>query len=98
MYPYSWKDRKDKAFFHYKDDLKYEELPEKTPQKMAVLENQMQDQASEKNDPTNYHSVNLTLFLLEANSKYKKPLKQMKDNRLTSSYICPGVHKEGNLL
>lgn len=31
------------------------------PQKMAVLENQMQDQASEKNDPTNYHSVNLTL-------------------------------------
>jgi len=56
--------------------LKYEELPEKKPQKPAVSDNQMQDQTSEKNDPSIHHSVNLTLFLLETNSKQKKTLKQ----------------------
>lgn len=51
MYLYVWKkDRKDKTFFfHYKDDLKYKELPKKKPQKTAVSDNQMQDQISEKN-------------------------------------------------
>ena len=92
------KEGQKRHFFHYKDDLKYEALPEKKPQKTAVSENQMQDQTSEKNDPRNYYSVNLTLLLLETNSKHKQPLKQMKDNRLTSNYICPGVYKEVNLL
>lgn len=55
--------------FYYKDDLKYEELPKKKPQKAAVSENQMQDQTSVKKNPSNCHSVNLTLFLLKNNSK-----------------------------
>lgn len=41
--------RTEKTFFsHYKDDLKYKELPKKKPQKTAVSDNQMQDQISEK--------------------------------------------------
>lgn len=101
MYLYGQqKDRKQVLFFfsHYKDDLKQAELPEREPQKAAVLENQIQDQTLEKNAANNSHSANLTLFLQETDSKHKKSLKQMKGNRPTSSYICPGVYKEGNLL
>lgn len=81
---YAWKtnpyifpaERKTEKLNHFvccKGDLKHEELPEKKPQKPTVSENQMQAQTSENNYLNNYLSVNLTLLLLETNSKHKKP-------------------------
>lgn len=64
-------------------------ITEKKVTNPEVSEKQMQEQTLEKNDPSNCHSANLTHFPLGTNYEHKKPLKQMKDRRLTSSFICP---------
>lgn len=64
-------------------------ITEKKVTNPEVSEKQMQEQTLEKNDPSNCHSANLIHFALGTNYEHKKPLKQMKDRRLTSTFVCP---------